>query len=433
MVRTVRAWGMVLLIAVMLLTACQVKEAKVTDEPEKAEGFKKNVVFNHYFSGSLVGGIDTMVAKLNETAENYQVTAVPIDHESYKLMIPEALKSNNPADLYSYWAGARTQSVLEDLQPIDELWEEHRLDSVFPQFIADSACTYNGKKYMIPITQHYIGMVYNKKVFSDLGIGIPQNWEQFLAACETLKKAGITPIALGSKDKWPAQFWFDYIQVRTQPLSLRQELMTGKIGLNDPRVIETFETWKTLIDGGYFNVDANQIPWDTGAGDRVYAGEAGMTLMGTWIIGYYQEKADPWVLGEDYGFFPFPTMNPELPSCAIGPVDGIIIPANAQNHQEASEVIAFFADKENQKAMSLGSGAFAPSLEIKEDFYSKAQLELLGTIRQSPEWTFAYDLSTPPAAATVGLDLFVDFVDFPEEYPYLLEEAQKKLDQIFLQ
>ena len=31
---------------------------------------------------------------------------------------------------------------------------------------------------------------------------------------QTLKDAGITPIAVGAGDKWPAHFWYSYLMVR---------------------------------------------------------------------------------------------------------------------------------------------------------------------------------------------------------------------------
>lgn len=34
---------------------------------------------------------------------------------------------------------------------------------------------------------------------------------------DTLKAKGVVPIALGAKDQWPAQFWFDILLLRTAP------------------------------------------------------------------------------------------------------------------------------------------------------------------------------------------------------------------------
>jgi len=46
------------------------------------------------------------------------------------------------------------------------------------------------------------GVAYNKKIFRDLGIAEPTNRIEFLAACETIKNAGIVPLIYqgGPKD-----------------------------------------------------------------------------------------------------------------------------------------------------------------------------------------------------------------------------------------
>ena len=68
-------------------------------------------------------------------------------------------------------------------------------------------------------------MFYNKSVFSKAGINtMPRTWDEFLSLCAKLKSRGITPIALGSKNRWPAQFWFDYLILRTVGPDYRHNL-----------------------------------------------------------------------------------------------------------------------------------------------------------------------------------------------------------------
>ena len=58
-----------------------------------------------------------------------------------------------------------------------------------------------------------------------------------MAACKTLKGAGVKPFALGSKNRWPAQFWFDYILLRTAGPEYRAKLMAGEASYTDPEVM----------------------------------------------------------------------------------------------------------------------------------------------------------------------------------------------------
>ena len=86
---------------------------------------------------------------------------------------------------------------------------------------------------------------------------MPATWTDFLAACDKLKAAGITPLAVGSKNQWPAQYWFDYLVSRTAGPDYRTQLMAGKADYTDPQVAKALSMWKDLIDKGYFVKNAN--------------------------------------------------------------------------------------------------------------------------------------------------------------------------------
>ena len=61
------------------------------------------------------------------------------------------------------------------------------------------------------------------------------------------------------------------------------------------------------MDAGFFVDDANAYDW-TDAADQVANGEAAMTLMGTWITGYWNGMGLEPVT--DYDFFNFPVYDP---------------------------------------------------------------------------------------------------------------------------
>ncbi len=391
---------------------------------ERKEGSR--VVFLHYFSGTLSGGIDGLVAAFNKENPRFDLSAVPLDHESFKSSIGDTLSSGNPPDLYSYWAGAKTKAVIGYLEPIDDVWTDAGLDGVFPPALSAAASTYDGKKYLVPLTQHAVGFFYNKKLFERAGVGIPSDWNSFLAACAALKRTGATPIALGAEAKWPAQFWFDYLLLRTAGPAYRGRLMNGEASWTDAEVLNAFALWRSLIAAGYFNDKPEQAAWDTGAARMVAEGQAAMTLMGTWILGVWNGFALDWKEDRDYGFFPFPAVAPGVPSCMVGPVDGIVVPRRASNLSGAKQALRFFAGAAAQEAMSRGSGALAPSRAVPASAYSVTQLLVRDAIAESRSWAFNYDLATPPAASEIGLSLFTDFLRFSDRYGELLRAAQER-------
>jgi len=397
-------------------------------EPAPAESHPKKISFFHYFSGALSGGIDEMVATVNAKSPGYAVLANGLDHEAFKTMILSSLERGNPPDLFSYWAGERVRQLVEknQLLEIDALWEEEKLSAEFSPAIVESAVTYNGKKYLLPITQHIVVFFYNRQIFAAQDLSPPESWPEFLALCAQLKNNGITPLALGARERWPAQFWFDYLLLRTAGPEYRRQLMAGERSYTDPQVVESFRIWSELLQSGYFNPNANQLDWGE-ATTLVRQGEAAMTLMGTWATQIFEGGSPALAPGQGYDFFPFPTITANVPLVSVGPVDGIIISRTSENQHFAQKVLAYFAGQEAQKIMSTGSGAMAPNHTIQDDFYSPFKLRLKKEIDQSQQWAFNFDLAAPPDIADRAMDSFNELIEFPGQYQQILEDLQNEI------
>lgn len=99
------------------------------------------ITFLHYFTGSLSGGLDDMARVFNSQNTQYEIKTVSLDHEAFKTSIQDTLKSGQPPDLYAYWAGARTASLVADLEPLDDIWQQAGLDKQFPPSLVRAAMT----------------------------------------------------------------------------------------------------------------------------------------------------------------------------------------------------------------------------------------------------------------------------------------------------
>jgi len=60
------------------------------------------------------------------------------------------------------------------------------------------------------IGSNYFVTVYNKDIFQQLGISVPKTFDEFAAACTTIKAAGITPIYEPISDGWHQVLWFPF-------------------------------------------------------------------------------------------------------------------------------------------------------------------------------------------------------------------------------
>jgi multiple sugar transport system substrate-binding protein/raffinose/stachyose/melibiose transport system substrate-binding protein len=383
------------------------------------------MTISHYFTGNV--GLDGIKAFFDEFKKETGTTVVdsPIGHEDFKTGILVRAAADKLPDVFSYWAGARTQFVESagKLAPIDDVWASANLDSVVVKPVADAATIYDGKRYLVPIGYHYAGIFYNPKVMKDAGIEtMPKTWDDLLAACKTLKAKGVDAIAIGSKNRWPAQFWFDYILLGTAGPQYRADLMSGKASYTDPQVKKAMELWKGLVDGGCIAANSNANDW-TDAADLVSRGDAAMTLMGTWITGYWTDAGLKPVT--DYDVFPFPVIDPSVPVSVVGPVDGFVMAKNAAHPDAARAFLKLIIGNVPLQAnWAKIQGALSPNVNVDASIYTPVQIKALGYVKAAGTYAFNYDLATPPPVAEVGLNMFAKFLNDSSNIDALLAETQ---------
>ena len=329
------------------------------------------VTISHYFTGELGrAGLEEIFGNFRE-ATGITVKDSPIGHEDFKTGILVRAGRRQPA--------RRLQLLGRRPHPVRRRRRQpgrDRRDVGRPrpgrgggEVGGGRGGMYNGARYLVPFGYHYAGMFYNTKVMAEAGVTeLPTTWDGFLALCADLEAKGVIPIALGSKHRWPAQFWFDYLLLRTAGPGYRAKLMAGEAAYTDDEVKAAMGLWKDLADAGYFAPNANADDW-TDASDKVARGDAAMTLMGTWITGYW--GGNDLKAGEDYDFFEFPAITPGVPNAVVGPVDGLLISANAANRANAEELVAFLvSDEASQATWAKAQGALSPNVGVDESIYT---------------------------------------------------------------
>jgi ABC-type glycerol-3-phosphate transport system substrate-binding protein len=405
-------------------------QAEANIEPDTRAEEARLSIF-HYFNDTLGRkSMDEVIALFQEQHPDLEMLRNPMDHETFKVAIPALLAGENQPDVFSYWAGARVQFVVDSayLQPIDDLWGENGLDQVFPPSLAAGA-TYNDQKYFMPIGYHYVAFFYNKELFDTVGAAPPTTWAELQSVAARFKQAGIPAFALGSRERWPAQFWFDYLLLRTAGPAYRADLMAGKKSYTDPEVVRVMELWKELADASYFYSEANAYDWAEAAA-IVARGQAAMTLMGTWITGYYKDELhlEP---EKDYDYFAFPRVDDNVPMVALGPIDGFVMAKGALHPEAARQFLAFLATPEPQVIWTQGQGALPPNIQVDPMIYDALIQRVLQDVAKADTFAFNYDLATPPPMAEAGLNAFSEFMAQPDNYMSILQKTENSRLEIF--
>lgn len=223
---------------------------------------------------------------------------------SFLEIIKPLVISGNPPDSFQMHAGYEGMPYFNAglMNPIDDIWQSENLKNVIPSVVQDMT-RFNGHYYSVPVDIHRANLIwYNKSVLDKNNIdpGALYSWDDFFAACEKLRVAGMRyPIQLG--DTWTAAQVFEQI-VAGQGIEFYQDWTNGKvIDPNDQRLVSALQTYKKYI--GYVNPDHLGLSWD-GAIKRVIKGQSAFNLMGDWANGEFAiAKLD---YGVDYGVFVVP-------------------------------------------------------------------------------------------------------------------------------
>jgi raffinose/stachyose/melibiose transport system substrate-binding protein len=254
---------------------------------------------------------------------SFQVS--PIQNEQFTTKIPLALQGDNPPDLYQQWgAGQEASQVVSgkvaDLTAATSGWIGALGNAV-------SGWQVNGKQYGVPFDLHAVGFWYRKDLFTQAGITTPPTTMADLNAdVVKLKQANIVPIAIGSKDRWPDAFYWDYFAVRECSVPVLKQSVAS-LKLTDPCWIKAGTDVKDFLDTNPFQTGFLGTPAQQGAGSSagmVANGKAAMELQGDWEPGTMAALTTDKNLNAKLGWFPFPAVTGGAgdPSVVLGGGDG---------------------------------------------------------------------------------------------------------------
>ena len=328
------------------------------------------------------------------------------DLPTYRKALPASLDADGAPDVFNWFAGDQLRMMAQrgELDDLSDLWKTNTWWNTFPS----SAITIGGKQYALPYQNYPWGLFTRRDVLERAGIREqPHDLSAMMTACSKLRKAGFTPIALNGKDGWALAAWFDFIDMRANGYEYHQQLLEGKVSYNESNVRRAFAMWKQLIDAKCFDPNALAVDEHAAKAD-LYAGRAGMILMGTVVSASFPDVVRPVI---DYQRFP--TIDSGQPPSEAAPTDTFQVAAHAKNKADARRFLKFASSSAaNAKlAKSLGSfptNKFAPVAGTVLDLSSyKVLTDAKNNLVQG------YDRDVPADMAAAGVKGFQAFFAKP--------------------
>lgn len=366
----------------------------------------------------------TMVDKFKAEYPEIDVTLNTFDHEAYKTAIRNFLASD-PPDVALWFAGNRMRFFVDQglIMDISDLWE----DAGFNDSMASSraAFTADGKQWGVPWGYYQWGVFYRQDIFDQYGLEVPKTWDEFLAVGDTLVENGITPVTIGTKYLWTAGGWFDYLNLRVNGYDYHIELTNGEASYLDPELDEVFDIWSDLIDRDFFLANHATYSWQEAQAPFIN-GSAAMYLIGNFIVPDLESAG----VIDNVGFFQFPVINPEVGMYEDAPTEAYLIPAGAENVEEAKLFLEFVSQPDVLADFAYEVGNIPPNKNSRppEDRFTLAGFEMLNEADGLAQF---YDRDTNPEMASVGMEGFQEFMVNPDRVDAIRERLENERKKIF--
>lgn len=251
--------------------------------------------------------------------------------------LESALKSGTNIDMFD-----------EDIDRVNGTWGSYLMD--LEQLAKDNdyektanagliqACrdVAGGTLKSIPYQPNVFAFFYNQDLFDQAGIKeVPKTWDEFLAVCQKLKDAGITPMTM---DDAYATCVIGYHLGRYVGEEGVKKIVTEGLW-DDPAVLQMAKDIEELASKGYFSENVGKNVWPNGQNVELAGGQVAMYLNGSWLPNEVKATAGP---DFKWGCFAYP----ELGECETN-IEGAKATGTESNNFGAQ---VFAINKDSQKS-----------------------------------------------------------------------------------
>jgi raffinose/stachyose/melibiose transport system substrate-binding protein len=210
------------------------------------------------------------------------------------------------------------------------------------------------------------GIIYNRAIFAEQGLEVPETWDELIAVCEALEAAGISPFVGTLAESWTVMpSWNAIGAYAAQDGFFDQMREEGEnVGADSPvsfekNFAETMAKQAELF--GYAQEGARGASYDEGS--AIFAnGEAAMMMQGIWALSPVK-NINPDI---DAAIFPYPV--PENPDdrLLVTGVDVVVTKARESEHPEEAQRFIDFMFRTDVVEAYAASQTMIPAVETAQ-------------------------------------------------------------------
>lgn len=317
---------------------------------------------------------------------NVKIEIQAIQNEDMDGKLQTALNSGDAPDIFMARGGGKLADVVKAGQVMDIS------GAISPEAKsavgnALSAFEVDGKNYGMPVSILPSGIYYSTDLFTKGGVtATPTTIDQLNSVNTQLKGAGITPIAVGAKDAWPAAHWYYNFALRACSKDALDKAATSR-SFDDPCWLTAGKNLQAFIDTKPFNDGFLTTAAQQGAGSSaglIANHQAAMELMGAWDPGVIASLTPDQKPLPDLSWFAFPEVpgGNGKPGAMMGGVDGFSCWVNAP--KECTDFLNFIVQKEQQEGYAKAFQTLPASTEAQSVVTDPALKAILAAYNKAP-------------------------------------------------
>jgi multiple sugar transport system substrate-binding protein len=349
-----------------------------------------------------------------------------IDHNSFQENINSYLQGG-PDDVFGWFAGYRMQFFAEQglIGDISDVWSS--IGGGFSDAMKQQSTGKDGKQYFVPLYYYPWAVFYRKSVFAEKGYEIPKTLDEFTALSQKMQTDGLSPIAFGDSDGWPAMGTFDYLNLRINGYDYHVELMAGEKAWNSKEVKTVFDTWRGLLP--YHQPDSLGRTWQEAA-QSLLNKESGMYLLGMFLGQQFPEGADR----DDLDFFAFPEIDSAIGADVVeAPIDGFMMAARPRNESGAMDLLKYIGSAAAEDTyLKSDPNNIGANNDANTSGYNALQQKGAQLVSGAKSISQFLDRDTrPDFASTVMIPSLQEFIKNPNDVDNLLKNIESQKSSIF--
>lgn len=328
-----------------------------------------------------------VLADFQAANPNIKLEVDATENETYKTKIKTAVASNEMPDIFSYWGGGMLKSFVDadKVLALDDYLNDGTNDKLIPGTLTN--ITYDGKVYGLPYSIATGVFFANKEMFEQNNLKLPETYSDLVTAVKAFRAKGITPMALGGKDRWTTCMYFDYFGLRGAGYQATTDALSKKGSWEDPGMLNAAKKFDELVklkafpDGAAgLGRDESEVPF--------FEGKIPMYVNGNWTCGSIV-KEDSKVKDKIVALrFPvFEDGKGDANDFTGGAADAFCVSAGTKNKEEAVKTLKYICENQSKEAYLVGAGMPAWKLSVDESAIDPLVLQVVNLTNTAKTFT----------------------------------------------